>query len=504
LNARNQLVGISGPNVNASFVYDGLGRREKKTINGNLTEFLFDGLNPVQETSGVSVTANILPGLAIDEFLIRTDIAAGATSSFLTDALGSAVALTDSTGAVQTEYTYEPFGKTSTTGAANSSSYQYTGRENDATGLNYYRARYYQPQLQRFISEDPIGFAAGDPNLFGYAGNSPTNYRDPTGNFVPTAAVVGVLCATGAVTGAYAYSQLSGRKTTLVGYLGSAAAGCLGGIGVGWGIGIGVEALLPSLMLGGEQGIFFFGLGEETASIVSAKALETRAATISQTFSGSALGFAQQLGLPGSLATPLWSFLSRNYAAGAGSALVLAGSDPSARIFIIQELPVLLRNSVLISAIFYWKEFGSSWHWGLLMAFRHLLFNIVKSDAGFTVKIRSFKGYVEYREGKRVSIIPVYHVYGRPEAHIKRDTPITWKPPYSSEAIPEDKRKEILQNIVEAMRYRKYPAEIVWDAWGSFGNATMVAEKGNAASFLCKTDDRGDTSARGSTEGYKI
>jgi hypothetical protein len=95
------------------------------------------------------------------------------------------------------------------------------------------------------------------------------------------------------------------------------------------------------------------------------------------------------------------------------------------------------------------------------MAFRHLLFNIVKSDAGFTVKIRSFKGYVEYREGKRVSIIPVYHVYGRPEAHIKRDTPITWKPPYSSEAIPEDKRKEILQNIVEAMRYRKYPAEIV-------------------------------------------
>lgn len=146
---------------------------------------------------------------------------------------------------------------------------------------------------------------------------------------------------------------MSGRKTTLVGYLGSAAAGCLGGIGVGWGIGIGVEALLPSLMLGGKQGIFFFGLGEETASIVSAKALETGAATISQTFSGSALGFAQQLGLPGSLATPLWSFLSRNYAAGAGSALVLAGSDPSARIFITQELPVLLRNSVLISAIFY-------------------------------------------------------------------------------------------------------------------------------------------------------
>jgi YD repeat-containing protein len=49
-NARNQLTGISGPGVSASFVYDGLGRRETKTINSSLTEFLYDGLNPVQET----------------------------------------------------------------------------------------------------------------------------------------------------------------------------------------------------------------------------------------------------------------------------------------------------------------------------------------------------------------------------------------------------------------------------------------------------------------------
>lgn len=78
------------------------------------------------------------------------------TSNFLTDALGSPVAVTDATGMVQTEYTYEPFGRTVVTGAMNSSSYQYTGRENDGTGLYYYRARYYHPGLQRFISEDPI------------------------------------------------------------------------------------------------------------------------------------------------------------------------------------------------------------------------------------------------------------------------------------------------------------------------------------------------------------
>jgi len=180
-NSRNQLTGISSPGVTASFVYDGLGRREKKTINSSLTEFLYDGLNPVQETSGATVLANILTGLGIDEFFTRTDVPAAATSYFLPDAPGSALALADTAGAVQTEYTYEPFGKTTATGSSNTNPFQFTGRENDATGLYYYRARYYHPQLQRFISEDPIEFFGGDFNLYGYVGNSPIDTVDPWG-----------------------------------------------------------------------------------------------------------------------------------------------------------------------------------------------------------------------------------------------------------------------------------------------------------------------------------
>src|SRR5438128_10422722 len=103
-NGKNQLVGVSGPNVNASFVYDGVGRRQKKMINGNLTEFLYDGVNPVQETSGVTVLANILTGLGIDEFLTRTDVGTGATNHLLLDALGSALGLADSAGTIQTEH----------------------------------------------------------------------------------------------------------------------------------------------------------------------------------------------------------------------------------------------------------------------------------------------------------------------------------------------------------------------------------------------------------------
>lgn len=82
---------------------------------------------------------------------------------------------------MQTQYTYGAFGGTSATGTGSGNPAQYTGRENDGTGLYYYRARYYSPGLQRFVSEDPIGFAAGDSNLYAYVGNAPTMWVDPLG-----------------------------------------------------------------------------------------------------------------------------------------------------------------------------------------------------------------------------------------------------------------------------------------------------------------------------------
>lgn len=178
-NARNQLTAISGPGLTGSFTYDSFGRRTGKTINATTTNFVYDGLNPVQEKAGASVTANLLTGLGIDEFFTRTD--GVGVRSLLPDALGSTVALGDNTGTLQTQYTYEPFGMTTQTGAASTNSYKYTGREDDGTGLLYYRARYYQPRLQRFISEDPIGFRGRDVNLYGYVQNNPTSLIDPYG-----------------------------------------------------------------------------------------------------------------------------------------------------------------------------------------------------------------------------------------------------------------------------------------------------------------------------------
>jgi RHS repeat-associated protein len=180
-NARNQLTTIATTGFAASFTYDSFGRRTGRTVQGVTTNFVYDGLNPVQEKAGATVTANLLTGLGIDEFFTRTD--GVGSRALLPDALGSTVALGDGTGTLQTQYTYEPFGYATQTGQANSSSYKYTGREDDGTGLYYYRARYYHPRLQRFISEDPIGFQAGDVNIYAYTRNSATNWRDPLGLF---------------------------------------------------------------------------------------------------------------------------------------------------------------------------------------------------------------------------------------------------------------------------------------------------------------------------------
>jgi RHS repeat-associated protein len=58
----------------------------------------------------------------------------------------------------------------------------FTGREYDAeTGLYYYRGRYYSPALGRFISTDPVGYSAGDPNLYRYVRDNPAGRTDPRG-----------------------------------------------------------------------------------------------------------------------------------------------------------------------------------------------------------------------------------------------------------------------------------------------------------------------------------
>lgn len=106
---------------------------------------------------------------------------AAVTNRIDSDALGSIVALTDPNKAITTEYDYQPFGVTTNIGASNKNAYKFTAREDDGTGLYYYRARYYHPALGRFVSEDPLEYGGGDAELFMYVGDDPISDVDPTG-----------------------------------------------------------------------------------------------------------------------------------------------------------------------------------------------------------------------------------------------------------------------------------------------------------------------------------
>jgi len=236
--ARNQLASMNLEAI--GFQYDPFGRRVGKAVAGSTTNYRYDGVNVMQEVAGGPPTANLLVG-GVDEYFTRAD-SAGARH-FLADALGSTLALADSTGAVQTQYTYEPFGNTTIAGSS-TNPFQYTGRENDGNGLYLYRARYYHPTLQRFISEDPLEFGGEDYNLYGYVWNTPTNLSDPSGELVWIPVIVG---GAGAVFGGIAEGNKAYRCGARGWQLGGAVARGVvaGGLGALAGLATGVVSENP-------------------------------------------------------------------------------------------------------------------------------------------------------------------------------------------------------------------------------------------------------------------
>jgi RHS repeat-associated protein len=165
-----------GMRVNLDYRYDALGRRISRQDNLSTVNFTYDGMDVVMDDDGTTATT-YQNGLGIDNKLKQNN---GSDAYFLQDHLGSTVGLASSAGSITDANTYDSFGNASN--SAFPTRYQFTGREFDSkTGLNYYRARWYDPKVGRFISEDPIGFRGGDVNLYGYVENNPVNHSDPLG-----------------------------------------------------------------------------------------------------------------------------------------------------------------------------------------------------------------------------------------------------------------------------------------------------------------------------------
>jgi RHS repeat-associated protein len=208
--AADRLVRVRDGGVEvASFGYDGFSRRVKKTAGGMTRSYVHDGPDILEERVAESVDQRHVHGPAIDNPLAT--VSGGAAAYYLTDHLGSIVQTTNAAAQVTATRRYDLFGNLLVGGAT--SGYAFTGREWDAeTGLYYYRARYYEPALGRFISADSAGFVDG-PNLYAYVLNTPTKYVDPSGHNV--------------LSGAYAGAGVG----SLAGPAGTVAGGIVGALG---------------------------------------------------------------------------------------------------------------------------------------------------------------------------------------------------------------------------------------------------------------------------------
>jgi RHS repeat-associated protein len=181
----------------ATYVYDVFGNRIEKDVwqSGGSTTTRFAWDNPVDpsglggggniwadlNSSNALVTRYVL-GDAMDQLIARIS-SGGMAAWYLTDRLGSMRNITDNSGSLIDTITYDGFGNINTESqSSNGGRFKWTSREADTeTGLQFNRARYYDPRTGRWTSQDPMTFAAGDANLYRYVYNDPSNENDPLG-----------------------------------------------------------------------------------------------------------------------------------------------------------------------------------------------------------------------------------------------------------------------------------------------------------------------------------
>lgn len=180
--AENRLIHIGLPRESiAQYRYDTLGRRIEKNVDGVITRYVYDGKNILFEFDGSNTqVARYTHGIGIDKPLIMERD--GQSYFYHADGLGSIIDLIDVGGFVVQSYVYDSFGNIVQQEGALVNPYTYTGRELDLeSGMYYYRARFYDSNIGRFITQDPIGMLSGSLNFYSYVGNNSINFIDPLG-----------------------------------------------------------------------------------------------------------------------------------------------------------------------------------------------------------------------------------------------------------------------------------------------------------------------------------
>jgi RHS repeat-associated protein len=183
-NSLSQLIGVSRhAQGNVAYGYDAFGRRVRRTApDGSVVRYLYDGDDLLMELGGAGNPIREythLPG--VDRPHSVRVSATGTTYYYATDHPGNVIGLVDGANQLVNEYRYNPWGEPELVTEGVPQPLRFTAREWDATaGLYQVRARWYDPQTGRFVSEDPIGLAGGI-NPYVYAANNPVIFTDPSG-----------------------------------------------------------------------------------------------------------------------------------------------------------------------------------------------------------------------------------------------------------------------------------------------------------------------------------
>jgi len=180
----NRLIRVSSAQT-ASYSYDAFGNRRSATRNGNTVRYVLDIHGPMSqvlmETDGSNnPTAYYVYGIG----LIARVKPNGTMHYYHYNNVGSTMAMTDQSQNITHKYAYDPFGGVTDSEEADANPFLFVGQYgvmDEGNGLHFMRARYYEAETGRFVSEDPVGFNSGDLNLYAYASNRPLTSMDLTG-----------------------------------------------------------------------------------------------------------------------------------------------------------------------------------------------------------------------------------------------------------------------------------------------------------------------------------
>ncbi len=176
-----------------TFTWDRENRMLKADVGGNVSTFVYnaDGVRVQQKNEGGTIDYEVdvvspLPLVMQDDeysYVYGLDLISAVDGSaneayYLYDGLGSVAALTDDSGVETDSYVYDAFGAVTSSTGTTSNDWLFTGEQRDGdTDLYFLRARYYDPEIGRFLGRDPLEFA----QRYAYAGNNPVAYTDPSG-----------------------------------------------------------------------------------------------------------------------------------------------------------------------------------------------------------------------------------------------------------------------------------------------------------------------------------